>query len=154
MNDITNKEASQVEFLNMTAAEFRRMVCEGRNPVTASEKKKNNKYNAQKTEMDGFTYDSKKEANRGNYLMRLQEAGQIRDLERQKPFVLLEPFKYDGKSINGVKWFADFYYFDVNRNRWVAEDVKSPITRKKAEYIIKKKLFMKNYPKILFFEFV
>ena len=141
-------------FVTMTAAEFRQMVCEGRKPSNVPDVKKKNKYHAQKTEMDGYTYDSKKEANRGNYLMRLQEAGEIQGLERQKAFVLLEPFKYEGKTINGIKWYADFYYYDVHKRKWVAEDVKSAITRKKAEYVIKKKLFMKKYPKIRFYEFL
>lgn len=123
----------------MTAAEYRKSL-------------KGNKYHAKKTEFDGKTYDSKKEACRAKFLLSLQKAGGISGLEMQKRFVLVENFEYRGDKVRGVAWIADFYYF--NGKEWVAEDVKSPMTRKKPEYIIKKKLFMQKYPEILFNEFV
>lgn len=143
------------EFVSMTAAEFRRLVTNGTSPYKAPVlMPKKQKYNNDKVERDGFTYDSKKEANRGDILNQLQADGKIMSLERQKPFVLIEPFTYQGKTIRGVKWIADFYYFDCERKLWVAEDVKSPITKKKPEYVIKKKLFMTKYPHILFEEYL
>lgn len=143
------------EFLTMSAAQFRTLVTGGVSPYkkpTLVPKKA--KYHNEKTERDGFTYDSKKEANRGDILNVLQEKGKIMSLERQKPFVLIEPFNYHGKSIRGVKWLADFYYYDCERKVWVAEDVKSPMTQRKPEYVIKKKLFMTKYPDILFEEYL
>jgi len=113
---------------------------------------KGNKYHAQKTEFNGQTFDSKKESRRAAQLLALQKAGWIRGLETQKKFVLIEGFEYRGEKIRGVSWIADFYYF--NGKEWVAEDVKSPMTRKKPEYIIKKKLFMLKYPDIVFNEFL
>ena len=142
-------------FVEMSAAQFRSLVMQGSSPFKKPVlMPKKNKYNNEKTERDGFVYDSKKEANRGDVLNNLQANGKIMSLERQKPFVLIEPFTYQGKTIRGVKWVADFYYYDCERKIWVAEDVKSPMTKRKPEYVIKKKLFMTKYPDILFVEFI
>lgn len=142
-------------FVEMSAAQFRSLVMQGSSPFKKPVlMPKKNKYNNEKTERDGFVYDSKKEANRGDILNDLQANGKIMSLERQKPFVLIEPFTYQGKAIRGVKWVADFYYYDCERKIWVAEDVKSPMTKRKPEYVIKKKLFMTKYPDILFVEFI
>ena len=133
-------------FLEMTSAEFRRRF------ITHEPEPKKNKYHAVKTEVNGVIYDSKKESRRGQYLETLQKFGKIKELERQKRFQLIEPFNYHGKKYQGVTWVADFYYFDNEKGKYIAEDVKSKITRKKAEYRIKIKLFMLKYPKILFLE--
>ena len=135
-------------FLEMTSAEFRRRF------ITHEPDPKRNKYHAVKTTVDGITYDSKKESRRGMYLEDLQKFGKIRELERQKRFQLIDPFVYHGKKYLGVTWVADFYYFDEELKKYVVEDVKSKITRKKAEYRIKIKLFMLKYPKILFKEVI
>lgn len=134
------------KFLEMTSAEFRRRF------ITHEPEPKKNKYHAVKTEVNGVIYDSKKESRRGQWLDDLQKAGKIKELERQKRFQLIEPFNYHGKKYQGVTWVADFYYFDNEKGKYIAEDVKSKITRKKAEYRIKIKLFMLKYPKILFSE--
>lgn len=142
-------------FVEMSAAQFRTLVTQGSSPFKKPVlMPKKNKYHNEKTERDGFTYDSKKEANRGDILNELQKTEKIMSLERQKPFVLIEPFNYHGKTIRGVKWVADFYYYDCERKVWVAEDVKSPMTKRKPEYVIKKKLFMTKYPDILFEEVI
>lgn len=131
-----------MEFVRMTAKEYREHL----------NGKTSNKYHAVKTEYNGRTYDSKKECRRGKQLEQMQLSGQISGLEMQKKFVLLEGFTYRGQKIRSVCWIADFYYF--NGAEWVAEDVKSPMTRKKPEYVIKKKLFMAKYPEILFNEYI
>ena len=142
-------------FIEMSAAQFRALVTSGSSPYKKPVlMPKKSKYNNEKTERDGFVYDSKKEANRGDILNELQKNGKIMSLERQKPFILIEPFNYRGKAIRGVKWVADFYYYDIERKTWVAEDVKSPMTKRKPEYVIKKKLFMTKYPDIEFLEFI
>ena len=133
-------------FLEMSSAEFRRRF------ITGEPEPKKNKYHAVKTEVNGVIYDSKKESRRGQWLDSLQKEGKISELERQKRFQLIEPFVYHGKKYQGVTWVADFYYFDNDKKKYIAEDVKSKITRKKAEYRIKIKLFMLKYPKILFSE--
>jgi hypothetical protein len=94
-----------------------------------------NKYGAKKTQtLDGVVHDSKKEAKRWMELCLLQRAGEISDLKRQVPFELIP--KQEGER--AVKYIADFVY--IERGKQVVEDVKSPATRKKAEYVIKRKL--------------
>ena len=75
-----------------------------------------NKYNAKKTEVDGFKFDSKKEAERYQYLKVLLNNGEIEDLELQPPFKI----SVNGKFI--CKYIADFRYKD--RGKIVIEDVK------------------------------
>ncbi|MBQ2173798.1 MAG: DUF1064 domain-containing protein, partial [Alphaproteobacteria bacterium] len=107
------------KFLEMTSAEFRRRF------ITHEPEPKKNKYHAVKTEVNGVIYDSKKESRRGQYLEELQKFGKIKELERQKRFQLIEPFNYHGKKYQGVTWVADFYYFDNEKGKYIAEDVKS-----------------------------
>ena len=142
-----------MEFLRMSARDFRNYI--NGKPIkkeTPFVETATNKYHAKKTAVGGRTFDSKKESKRYLQLKDLQEQGAISGLECQKRFVLVDGFEYRGEKIRGVTWVADFFYY--NGREWVAEDVKSPVTRKKAEYTIKKKLFMIRYPKILFNEFL
>ena len=137
----------------MSSAEFRSYIRSEGNRFNLAEKVTGkNKFNAKKKKVDGKVFDSTKESKRYVELKALQQAGGISGLECQKRFELVENFEYRGVKVRGVAWVADFYYF--NGREWVAEDVKSPITRKKPEYIIKKKLFMIKYPDILFNEYV
>lgn len=54
----------------------------------------------------------------------LQRAGQIRNLQKQVPFVLQEPFTaYDGEKIRAIKYVADFVYEDKD-GRTIVEDSK------------------------------
>lgn len=144
------QKGKSMEFLKMSAEEFRKYVTNEGNPH--NQKKIANKYHAEKTKGAGRTFDSKKEYRRYCQLKAWQDQGIISGLETQKRFILVEKFTYRGLKMNAVSWIADFYYF--NGQEWVAEDVKSPVTRKKAEYVIKKKLFMLKYPEILFNEFL
>ena len=50
---------------------------------------KPSKYNNKKIEIDGITYDSKKEAKRHQELIFLERTGEINDLRRQVKFVLI-----------------------------------------------------------------
>lgn len=98
------------------------------------------KYGNEKIEVDGIKYDSKKEAKRADELKRLEEAGAIKNLERQKKYVLQPSFKFLGKTIRDISYVADFVYEEDGR--LVVEDVKSPITRKNPVYRLKKKMMM------------
>jgi hypothetical protein len=93
------------------------------------------KYRAVKTEVDGITFDSKREAARYMELVLLERAGEISRLE-------LQP-KYDcvvnGKKICTYK--ADFRYFNANGS--VVEDVKG---MKTPVYRLKKKLVEALFP--------
>jgi len=92
------------------------------------------KYLNKKTVIHGITFDSKAEASRYLELVMLQNSGTITNLEMQVPFELIP--KQDGER--AVKYLADFVYYENGKK--IVEDVKSPITRKKADYIIKRKL--------------
>lgn len=140
-----------VEFLNMTAKEFRTYINSMGN--THNLKEVENKYHAKKKKVDGKTFASTKESKRYMELKALQRSGGISGLECQKAFELVPNFEYHGQKYRGVSWVADFYYCRAD-GQWIAEDVKSAITRQKPEYRIKMKLFMLKYPKILFNEFL
>lgn len=101
------------------------------------------KYKNRKFVMDGITFDSKKEAARWTELKRQEMAGEIYDLQRQVPFILIPCQRNEkGKVIEReARYIADFTYRDVKTGRIVVEDVKSPIT-KTREYILKRKLLL------------
>lgn len=95
--------------------------------------KAGNKYGAKKTTVDGITFHSKQEAKRWVELKLLERAGEIAELERQKPFDL---------TVNGVriaKYVADFVYRDNRSTLVIVEDSKG---FKTPEYRIKKALML------------
>jgi len=93
------------------------------------------KYGARKTEIDGITFASAKEARRYAELKIEERAGLIRNLELQPVYEI---------AINGVrvcKYVGDFRYFrDQDR---VLEDVKG---QKTPMYRLKRKLVEAAYP--------
>jgi len=109
---------------------------------------KKHKYNAKPVEFEGFKFDSKKELKRYQELKMLEKAGKIKDLELQPVFLIQEGFYYRGKAIRQITYRADFEYIDENGNR-VVEDVKG---FKTDVYKLKKKLFLKKYPDVIFKE--
>lgn len=88
-----------------------------------------NKYRNVKTEVDGITFHSKKEAARYSDLKLLERAGQIKDLRLQVPFV------FEHNDVRICKYLADFCYRENGRE--VVEDCKGKSTR---EYRLKRKL--------------
>ena len=110
-----------------------------------------NKYGNVKKIIGGIKFDSTKEANRYCELKLLQKAGVIKQLEIQTVFVLQEPFfDFSGKKQRDIRYIADFTYFQGDK--YIVEDVKSPITRKNPVYAIKKKMLLKRYQRIFFIE--
>ena len=72
--------------------------------------------------MDFDTFDSKGEAMRWMKLIQLQQAGLIRELERQVSIDLLTVHHRTGKPVVWGRYVADFRYFDIEKNaRIVAE---------------------------------
>ena len=133
-------------FFNMTAQQYREMMDRPRQPV-----QKENKYHAQKTEVDGIKFDSKWEAERYNQLSAMQRAGQIKDLQRQVKFVLLDGYTNNkGEKIRPICYMADFQYID-NEGRKIVEDTKSPATKTDV-FKIKKKLFEAKFKDYIFVE--
>ena len=113
-----------------------------------------NKYGNHKVVVDGSVYDSKKEARRWLELKCMESHGVIKDLERQKKFILI-PAQFEpdiigprggrkhGKLLeHEVAYYADFCYTDAKTGEYIVEDAKSPITRENAQYIIKRKLML------------
>lgn len=81
----------------------------------------------------------------------MMAAGEISELEIHPRYPLLESFRdHEGNLIRAVHCTWDFRY--VEDGQEVAEDVKSPATQKNPAYILRKKLFMKRYPDIVFKE--
>lgn len=100
------------------------------------------KYRAKKTEIDGITFDSKKEAARYVELKALEESGEIRSLKLQQKFVLIPSQRIDGKVVEReCAYKADFTYEKLTDNGWsfVVEDTKGVRT---PDYIIKRKLML------------
>ena len=104
-----------------------------------------NKFFSKKVTIDGITFDSKKEGNEYLRLKELEKKGLIRDLERQKEYVLQEKFKIGNKTRRPITYKADFVYTTTEDNKYHVVDVKSPYTRKDKVYKIKKKLFEYKY---------
>lgn len=124
-----------MEFLRMTAKEYRQQFAK-------------NKYHAQKTEVNGITFDSKKEAKVWEKLQEMARIGVITGLERQKRFELV-PKQADERS---VVYVADYVYFEVEAKKWVVADCKSAMTKKLPAYIIKRKILKWRYPEYKFVE--
>lgn len=99
------------------------------------------KYGNRKTEIDGIVFDSAKEARRWQELKLLERSGQIMNLQRQVPFVLIPKQVRDGKVIaRPVVYKADFVYTEGDRE--IVEDTKGFRTK---EFIIKRKLLLWQY---------
>lgn len=101
------------------------------------------KYRNRKVETPDGTFDSVKEFSRWQELKLLQRAGEIHDLQRQVPFVLIPTQKDErGKVVEReLKYIADFVYLANDGTGWrgVVEDVKG---LKTEVYRIKKKLML------------
>lgn len=102
-----------------------------------------NKYNSRKIEIDNIKFASKLEAKRYVELKELEKEGKIRDLVLQREFVLIPPFKKNGKTYRKTSYFADFCYFDKETHKYMVEDTKG---FKTEVYKLKKKMFEEKYP--------
>ena len=87
-----------------------------RTPVRIGERR--NKYNAKKVQLDGYTFDSKKEANRYLQLCMMQRSGYISDL-RVHPELEI---KINRKVVCAVQ--LDFCYKSMSTGEVIWEDVK------------------------------
>lgn len=69
-------------------------------------------------------FDSIQEAEYYKVLLEKQSKGEIRELEPHPSFVIQPPFFYFGKKINGIEYTPDFMYYDIQKGRYVAIEVK------------------------------
>lgn len=132
-----------MEFLRMTAAEYREKVSGVKKNFTTA---KESKYHAKKVEIEGVQFDSKKEAQGWARLQNLQRMGVISELQRQVRFELV-PKQKDERAVHYV---ADYVFKEGDK--LVVADCKSSMTKKLPSYIIKRKLFKFRYPEYEFRE--
>jgi hypothetical protein len=97
-----------------------------------------NKYNAVRTVIDGFKFDSIAESKRYQSLKLLKLAGEITDLEIHPKYDLHVADYETGEPVLIGRYIGDFSYF-TREGEFILEDVKSPITRKHPLYRWKKK---------------
>ena len=123
---------------SMSVEQYRREILKQADKPKAA---KRNKFNAQKVEMDGMTFDSKKEHKRYIELKTMQQRGEIFGLEHHTKFELAPKTKLEGekKAKPALRYFADFTYHIIT-GEYIVEDVKSEATRKLASYRNKKHL--------------
>lgn len=123
---------------SMSIDQYRREILKQSDKPKAA---KRNKFNAQKVELDGMTFDSKKEHKRYIELKAMQQRGEIFGLEHHAKFELAPKTKLEGeKRVKpALRYFADFTYYIIT-GEYVVEDVKSAATRKKDSYRNKKHL--------------
>lgn len=100
------------------------------------------KYHSKKVIIDGYKFDSKKEAQYYLYLKSELKKGTIYNLELQKEFILQESFKLNDKTRRKITYRADFTYKTTKDDRIHVIDVKG---FKTEIYRLKKKLFEKKY---------
>lgn len=123
---------------SMSIDQYRREILKQADKPKAA---KRNKFNAQKVEMDGMTFDSKKEHKRYIELKAMQQRGEIFGLEHHTKFELAPKTKLEGEKTAkpALRYFADFTYYIIT-GEYIVEDVKSEATRKKDSYRNKKHL--------------
>lgn len=86
-------------------------------------------------------------------LMAFQKAKDIKSLERNKKFIIINEFT-DNMGIleEEVYFIADFFYFDKIKNVFVVEVAKISFDKKNLSYKMQRKLMKKLYPKYHFIE--
>lgn len=100
------------------------------------------KYNNKKVVIDNIKFDSRKEMVRYTELKLLEKAKRITSLELQKKFIIQDKFKTNQGVLRSITYIADFYYFDVDLNKYVIEDVKAIKTK---DFILKFKFILNKY---------
>jgi hypothetical protein len=105
----------------------------------AEKQRRGQKYGNQKVVDQGITFDSKAEHKRWCYLVMLQKAKEIRDLQLQVPFELIPALKKPkGGKERPTHYLADFVYVD-KAGTTIVEDVKGAVT---PEFRLKRKLML------------
>lgn len=123
-------------------------------------KKRTHKYGVvaveERTYGDGTIFASKSEMERWDYLLKIQQAGEITELEKQVPFILQEGFvsKQYGE-IKPIIYVADFVYTNLSfrkgmEGRRIIEDSKTGM--RTDSYKNKRKMMLYKYAEYLFFE--
>ena len=113
---------------------------------TAKNAVKANKYHAVKETVGKLKFDSKKEKQRFEELMLMEQAGEIKGLKLQHEFLLQGAFTdTTGERTRSIKYIADFTYYDSAGN-WIIEDAKG---MKTDIYKLKKKMMAQKGYRII-----
>ncbi len=112
-----------------------------------------NKYRNQKCVYNDIKFDSIAECERYIVLRDMEKCGEIQNLSVHPRYILQEGFKdSEGNNEREIAYTADFEYYDNKLRRRIVEDVKSKPTAKKADYVMRRKLFKKKYNDCIFKE--
>lgn len=107
--------------------------------ILHTQRRKANKYGAQKTTVCGRTFDSRREAEVYLELLAQKQAGGIVRIDFQPSYTLLAGFKDNtGKNQKPITYTADFFVTYADGRNEVIE-VKGMRTR---DYLLRKKLFL------------
>ena len=113
---------------------------------TAKNAVNTNKYHAVKETVGKLKFDSKKEKQRFDELLLMEQAGEITDLKLQHDFTLQEAFTTtDGERVRAIRYRADFTYYESAGN-WIIEDAKG---MKTDIYKLKKKMMAQKGYRII-----
>src|SRR5690625_4823265 len=104
--------------------------------------KRKSKYNNQRVTVDGYTFDSKMEAEYYHQLKLRKRANDIKDFKLQTRYLLQKRFRKNAKKYNKIEYIADFEIIHNDETRELI-DVKGVRTQ---VFNIKKKMFHKRYP--------
>jgi hypothetical protein len=91
-----------------------------------------NKYSNKKGGLNGYSFDSNKEAERYKELLVLEKLNIVTDLRFKPQYKLIEAFKDEGSKDRDIIYVADFEYKENGKT--VVEDVKG-ITNRVAELL-------------------
>lgn len=112
------------------------------NKKVGQAKPKKSKYNNKITYVDGIRFDSKREAEYYKQLLLLQKIGEVKEIELQPKFTLLETFRKNGVTHRSITYKADFKV-TYKDNKVEIIDVKGAETQ---VFKIKRKLFEHQFP--------
>lgn len=104
--------------------------------------------NADQRTFDGIVFDSALELRYyRDVLLPLIDSGEVVDYELQKPYELQPKFVHDGRTVQAIKYVADFYvkYKDGR------EDVIDIKGFADATAILKRKLFWYTFPELNYY---
>lgn len=107
-------------------------------------KPKKSKYKNKEVVYDGIKFKSTKERDRYIDLLLLERDGQIKDLELQPRYKLIDGVKFsDGSRAKpALRYTADFRYIDCKTGQTVVEDVKSKITKESTDYKMRRHMML------------
>jgi len=96
-----------------------------------------------KVEIDGYKFDSQKEADYYLVLKDRLRSKEIRDLSIHPKYILQEKFRKNNKLYRPITYSADFAFYDTKEQRYRVIDVKG---FKTDVFKLKQKMFEYKFP--------